>query len=89
MYTGEREMAWMADEYKKLNPTELHGAGCVTGKPISQEKIEKSKNIFFFLVRFCSVFTFYLFVFFKFLRGVFTDEFLPPAGEFFMERIFS
>ena len=41
-------MAWMADEYKKLNPTELHGAGCVTGKPISQEKIEKSKNIFFF-----------------------------------------
>jgi len=36
MYTGEREMAWMANEYLKLNPTDLNGAGCVTGKPISQ-----------------------------------------------------
>lgn len=36
MYTGEREMAWMANEYTKLNPTDLNGAGCVTGKPISQ-----------------------------------------------------
>jgi len=36
MYTGEREMAWMANEYTKLNPSELNGAGCVTGKPISQ-----------------------------------------------------
>jgi len=36
MYTGEREMAWMANEYAKLNPTELNGPACVTGKPISQ-----------------------------------------------------
>jgi glutamate dehydrogenase (NAD(P)+) len=36
MYTGEREMAWMADEFRKLNPGELNGAACVTGKPISQ-----------------------------------------------------
>jgi len=36
MYTGEREMAWMANEYTKLNPTDLNGPGCVTGKPISQ-----------------------------------------------------
>jgi len=36
MYTGEREMAWMASEYKKLNPNDLNGAGCVTGKPITQ-----------------------------------------------------
>ena len=34
--TGEREMAWMADEYKRLHPTELHAWGCVTGKPISK-----------------------------------------------------
>ena len=36
MYTGEREMAWMADEFRKLNPNELNAAACVTGKPISQ-----------------------------------------------------
>lgn len=29
-------MAWMANEYKKLNPTELNASACVTGKPISQ-----------------------------------------------------
>ena len=34
--TGEREMAWMADEYKRLHPTELHAWGCVTGKPIGK-----------------------------------------------------
>ncbi|CBY21135.1 unnamed protein product [Oikopleura dioica] len=36
MYTGEREMAWMANEYSRLNPTDLNAPGCVTGKPISQ-----------------------------------------------------
>jgi len=36
MYTGEREMAWMANEYHKLNPSDINAAGCVTGKPISQ-----------------------------------------------------
>jgi glutamate dehydrogenase (NAD(P)+) len=36
MYTGEREMAWMANEYAKLNPSELNAPACVTGKPISQ-----------------------------------------------------
>ena len=34
--TGEREMAWMADEYKKLNPTELNAWACVTGKPLGK-----------------------------------------------------
>ena len=32
--TGEREMAWMADEYKRLNPAELNAWACVTGKPV-------------------------------------------------------
>lgn len=36
MGTGEREMAWMADEYKRLFPNELNGWGCVTGKPVSK-----------------------------------------------------
>ena len=34
MGTGEREMGWMADEYKKLHPTEMNTLACVTGKPL-------------------------------------------------------
>ena len=34
MGTGEREMAWMADEYKRLNPQDLNPWACVTGKPV-------------------------------------------------------
>ena len=29
----------MANEYAKLNPTELNGPACVTGKPISQGQL--------------------------------------------------
>ena len=36
MGTGEREMAWMADEYRKLNPTDLNAWACVTGKPLGK-----------------------------------------------------
>jgi len=34
--TGEREMAWMADEYKRLHPAEINAWACVTGKPVTQ-----------------------------------------------------
>ena len=34
--TGEREMAWMADEYRRLNPTDLNAEACVTGKPVNK-----------------------------------------------------
>ncbi len=34
MGTGEREMAWMADEYKRLFPGDINGDACVTGKPV-------------------------------------------------------
>jgi glutamate dehydrogenase (NAD(P)+) len=33
MGTGPREMAWIADEYRKLFPHDNDGAACVTGKP--------------------------------------------------------
>lgn len=36
MGTGEREMAWMADEYKRLNPGDMHPWACVTGKPVNK-----------------------------------------------------
>ncbi len=34
--TSEREMAWMADEYRRLNPTDLNAWACVTGKPVTK-----------------------------------------------------
>ena len=34
--TGEEEMAWMADEYRRLNPTDLNAWACVTGKPVNK-----------------------------------------------------
>lgn len=35
MGTGEREMAWIADTYKHLNPEDINYGGCVTGKPVA------------------------------------------------------
>ncbi len=32
--TGQREMAWIADTYKHLYPTDLNHVACVTGKPV-------------------------------------------------------
>jgi len=34
--TGEREMAWMADEYRRMAPTDINALACVTGKPVNQ-----------------------------------------------------
>ena len=39
MGTGEREMAWIADEYRKLNPVDINGFACVTGKPVNKHGI--------------------------------------------------
>jgi len=33
--TGPREMAWILDTYRTLQPDELNGAACVTGKPLA------------------------------------------------------
>ena len=34
MGTGEREMAWMMDEYRRLHNTDINNIACVTGKPV-------------------------------------------------------
>ena len=31
--TSSKEMAWIADEYRKIHPSDINGAACVTGKP--------------------------------------------------------
>ena len=33
MGTGEREMAWIADQYGRMNTTDINARACVTGKP--------------------------------------------------------
>ena len=42
--TGEREMSWIVDTYQSLKPGEIDGAGCVTGKPISQGGVRGRKE---------------------------------------------
>lgn len=40
MGTGEREMAWMADQYGRMNTTDINARACVTGKPLGGGGIE-------------------------------------------------
>jgi glutamate dehydrogenase (NAD(P)+) len=35
MGTSEREMAWMADQYARMNTTDINARACVTGKPLN------------------------------------------------------
>ena len=38
--SSSREMAWIADEYRKIHPTDINAAGCVTGKPANKNGLE-------------------------------------------------
>ncbi|MEM6587089.1 MAG: Glu/Leu/Phe/Val dehydrogenase [Pseudomonadota bacterium] len=40
MGTGEREMAWMADQYRRMNTTDINSRACVTGKPVNAGGIQ-------------------------------------------------
>ena len=35
MGTGEREMAWISDQYQRMNTTDINARACVTGKPLN------------------------------------------------------
>ncbi|WP_237072591.1 Glu/Leu/Phe/Val family dehydrogenase [Pseudaestuariivita rosea] len=35
MGTGEREMAWIVDQYARMNTTDINARACVTGKPLN------------------------------------------------------
>ena len=35
MGTGEREMAWIVDQYSRMHTTDINAAACVTGKPMN------------------------------------------------------
>ena len=44
MGTGEREMAWMVDQYRRMNTTDINAAACVTGKPLNAGGIARPRR---------------------------------------------
>lgn len=40
MGSGEREMAWIADQYARMNTTDINARACVTGKPVTSGGIQ-------------------------------------------------
>ena len=40
MGTSEREMAWIADQYRRMHTTDINAPACVTGKPLNMGGIE-------------------------------------------------
>ncbi|MEM9855365.1 MAG: Glu/Leu/Phe/Val dehydrogenase [Pseudomonadota bacterium] len=40
MGTSQREMAWMADQYQRMNTTDINARACVTGKPVNAGGIQ-------------------------------------------------
>ena len=40
MGTSEREMSWIADQYNRMNTTDINSKACVTGKPLNAGGIQ-------------------------------------------------
>ncbi|MBK5946188.1 glutamate dehydrogenase [Rhodobacter veldkampii DSM 11550] len=40
MGTGEREMAWIVDQYSRMHTTDINARACVTGKPLNSGGIQ-------------------------------------------------
>ena len=40
MGTSEREMAWIVDQYRRMNTTDINANACVTGKPLNSGGIQ-------------------------------------------------
>ena len=40
MGTGEREMAWIVDQYARMNTSDINAKACVTGKPLNMGGIQ-------------------------------------------------
>ncbi|MFC2968373.1 Glu/Leu/Phe/Val family dehydrogenase [Acidimangrovimonas pyrenivorans] len=40
MGTSEREMAWIVDQYARMNTTDINARACVTGKPLNGDGIQ-------------------------------------------------
>ena len=40
MGTSEREMAWIVDQYRRMNTTDINASACVTGKPLNGDGIQ-------------------------------------------------
>ena len=44
MGTGEREMAWIVDQYRRMNTTDINASACVTGKPLERRRHRRPRR---------------------------------------------
>ena len=54
MGTGEREMAWIADQYARMNTTDINAKACVTGKPPHAGGMQGLGNVGYHAAKFLS-----------------------------------
>ena len=94
MGTGKKEMAWIADEYKRLHPHDLNAFACVTGKPENMGGVDgrteaTGRGIFFALKSFFDSVdikkTKIGWVFIQFVSGEFTERLLSQARNFMQQ----
>jgi hypothetical protein len=45
--TGPQEMAWIKDTFEHLQPNDINGSACVTGKPLEEVRYLKYVHQYF------------------------------------------